>query len=261
MPRERTSPVPARRDRLVFAHRGGAKLAPENTLASFERGMTKGSDGSSVTSISHATASPSSFMMPRSTAPPTPPARFRRRTADELARSTPATGLRPTPGFPFRGQGIRRAALEPAPGAVAGPARHHRTEAGFIPELARAVMVRRPPSPTPSIASASARSIGTAWKVFGPKRRDCRPAPRRRKRDGRCIAPGSAGRSPARAPTSRSRCRSEPVACGSSRPPSSRRPIVTRRGSTSGSWTSPRISSRLLSWVSTASSPIVPILP
>lgn len=30
---------------LVFAHRGGAKLAPENTLASFENGLQLGADG------------------------------------------------------------------------------------------------------------------------------------------------------------------------------------------------------------------------
>ena len=31
--------------RLVFAHRGGAKLAPENTMAAFEHGQALGSDG------------------------------------------------------------------------------------------------------------------------------------------------------------------------------------------------------------------------
>ena len=31
--------------RLVFAHRGGAKLAPENTMAAFENGQAAGSDG------------------------------------------------------------------------------------------------------------------------------------------------------------------------------------------------------------------------
>ncbi|OQA87983.1 MAG: Glycerophosphoryl diester phosphodiesterase [bacterium ADurb.Bin236] len=30
---------------LVFAHRGGAKLAPENTLAAFDRGLEAGADG------------------------------------------------------------------------------------------------------------------------------------------------------------------------------------------------------------------------
>jgi glycerophosphoryl diester phosphodiesterase len=35
----------ASRDKLVFAHRGGAKLAPENTMAAFERGLALGSDG------------------------------------------------------------------------------------------------------------------------------------------------------------------------------------------------------------------------
>ncbi len=33
------------RDKLVFAHRGGARLAPENTMAAFENGMRLGSDG------------------------------------------------------------------------------------------------------------------------------------------------------------------------------------------------------------------------
>jgi glycerophosphoryl diester phosphodiesterase len=30
---------------LIFAHRGGAKLAPENTLAAFDRGLEAGADG------------------------------------------------------------------------------------------------------------------------------------------------------------------------------------------------------------------------
>jgi glycerophosphoryl diester phosphodiesterase len=30
---------------LVFAHRGGSKLAPENTIAAFDRGMATGADG------------------------------------------------------------------------------------------------------------------------------------------------------------------------------------------------------------------------
>jgi glycerophosphoryl diester phosphodiesterase len=33
------------REKLVFAHRGGAKLAPENTMAAFEHGLALGSDG------------------------------------------------------------------------------------------------------------------------------------------------------------------------------------------------------------------------
>ena len=35
----------ASRARLVFAHRGGAKLAPENTMAAFANGLALGSDG------------------------------------------------------------------------------------------------------------------------------------------------------------------------------------------------------------------------
>src|SRR5438045_4024508 len=30
---------------LVFAHRGGSKLAPENTMAAFDRGLAEGADG------------------------------------------------------------------------------------------------------------------------------------------------------------------------------------------------------------------------
>src|SRR5580765_2802827 len=30
---------------LVFAHRGGSRLAPENTIAAFDRGMAAGADG------------------------------------------------------------------------------------------------------------------------------------------------------------------------------------------------------------------------
>ena len=35
----------ASRERLVFAHRGGAKLAPENTMSAFANGVALGSDG------------------------------------------------------------------------------------------------------------------------------------------------------------------------------------------------------------------------
>jgi glycerophosphoryl diester phosphodiesterase len=35
----------ASRERLVFAHRGGAKLAPENTMEAFANGLAYGSDG------------------------------------------------------------------------------------------------------------------------------------------------------------------------------------------------------------------------
>ncbi|MGQ0735435.1 MAG: glycerophosphodiester phosphodiesterase [Acidobacteriota bacterium] len=40
-----THPFGAQGRRLVFAHRGGAKLGPENTMAAFERGLACGSDG------------------------------------------------------------------------------------------------------------------------------------------------------------------------------------------------------------------------
>jgi len=43
---ESRPPMPfAGREKLVFAHRGGARLAPENTMAAFENGLAVGSDG------------------------------------------------------------------------------------------------------------------------------------------------------------------------------------------------------------------------
>jgi glycerophosphoryl diester phosphodiesterase len=45
-PATRHWPPTTGRDRpLIFAHRGGAKLAPENTLAAFDRGLEAGADG------------------------------------------------------------------------------------------------------------------------------------------------------------------------------------------------------------------------
>jgi hypothetical protein len=51
---------------LVFAHRGGAALAPENTIAAFDRGLETGADGIELDVRCRATASSSCTMTPRS---------------------------------------------------------------------------------------------------------------------------------------------------------------------------------------------------
>jgi len=91
---------------LVFAHRGGCALGPENTLAAFDRGIQAGADGleldvqlsaDGVVVVHH------DLTLDRTTSATGPLAA---RTADDLARVD--AGCRFTAGaaHPFRGQGI-----------------------------------------------------------------------------------------------------------------------------------------------------------
>ena len=86
---------------LVFAHRGGSALAPENTLAAFYRGLALGADGleldvhlsrDGVVVVHH------DRMLERTTNLAGPLAE---RTADDLARADAGYHF-----LPFRGQGI-----------------------------------------------------------------------------------------------------------------------------------------------------------
>jgi len=101
----------------VFAHRGGSALAPENTLAAFDRGLALGADGleldvhlsrDGVVVVHH------DRMLERTTNLSGPLAD---RTADELGRADAAYHFRKIPSnsprnddgppdCPFRGQGI-----------------------------------------------------------------------------------------------------------------------------------------------------------
>jgi glycerophosphoryl diester phosphodiesterase len=102
----RVHPVldPARR--LVFAHRGGAALRPENTLAAFDHGLALGADGlecdvrlsrdGQVVVIHDATVD-------RTTEATGPVAAF---TADELARLDAGYRFGGGAGYPFRGLGL-----------------------------------------------------------------------------------------------------------------------------------------------------------
>ena len=101
------------RDKLVFAHRGGAKLAPENTMAAFANGVTLGSDG--IELDVHLSRDGVPVVIHDQTLDRTTDAtgRVSARTAAELAcvdagyRFTSADGA-----FPFRGRGIGVPTLE-----------------------------------------------------------------------------------------------------------------------------------------------------
>jgi len=91
---------------LVFAHRGGAGLAPENTCAAFDRGLALGADGleldvrlsrDGVVVVHHDPT------LERTTNLSGPLAGFE---ADELARADAGCRFGPRGSQPFRGLGI-----------------------------------------------------------------------------------------------------------------------------------------------------------
>ena len=96
---------------LVFAHRGGSALAPENTLAAFDNGLALGAHGleldvhlsrDGVVVVHH------DCMLERTTNLQGPVAE---RTAGELSRADAGFFFRDGGGFPFRGRGIGVPAL------------------------------------------------------------------------------------------------------------------------------------------------------
>jgi glycerophosphoryl diester phosphodiesterase len=91
---------------LVFAHRGGAELRPENTLAAFEHGLALGADGleldvrlarDSVVVVCHDEA------LDRTT---NGTGLVHEHTADELSAFDAAWRFGEPLGFPLRGEGI-----------------------------------------------------------------------------------------------------------------------------------------------------------
>jgi glycerophosphoryl diester phosphodiesterase len=91
---------------LVFAHRGGCALAPENTIAAFDRGVAVGADGVELdvhlsrdgTVVVH-----HDDTLDRTTSDSGPLAA---RTAAELSRIDAGHAFFDGRGHPFRGQGI-----------------------------------------------------------------------------------------------------------------------------------------------------------
>lgn len=98
--------------RLVYAHRGGAALAPENTIAAFENGLAVGADGLELDVRLSRDGVPVVHHDPtleRTTSGQGALAAF---TADELARLDAGHHFARDGAFPFRGQGIGVPRLE-----------------------------------------------------------------------------------------------------------------------------------------------------
>ena len=103
----RWGPRFASRERLVFAHRGGAKLAPENTMSAFANGVALGSDGLECDVHLSRDGAPVVIhdkTLDRTTNAVGPVSGL---TAKELAAVDAGYRFAPTgDGFPFRGRGI-----------------------------------------------------------------------------------------------------------------------------------------------------------
>jgi len=96
----------ASRQRLVFAHRGGARLAPENTMPAFEQGLALGSDG--IECDVHISRDGIPVVIHDATLDRTTDAAggVAVRTADELARVDAGYRFAGDGSYPFRGQGV-----------------------------------------------------------------------------------------------------------------------------------------------------------
>ena len=97
---------------LVLAHRGGSALAPENTIAAFDRGLALGADGleldvhlsrDGIVVVHHDRTLARTTNLTGALAD---------RTAGELARADAGYRCRPADGYPFRGQGVGIPALD-----------------------------------------------------------------------------------------------------------------------------------------------------
>src|SRR5688572_10057059 len=96
---------------LVFAHRGGCALGPENTLAAFDLGSAAGADGLELDVHLSADGVPvvhHDATLDRTTAASGPVAA---RTAAQLARIDAGCRFAAGAGFPFRNQGVGIPAL------------------------------------------------------------------------------------------------------------------------------------------------------
>jgi len=95
------------RDRpLVFAHRGGSRLAPENTIAAFDRGLAEGADGLEFDTRLSADGVPVVIhddTLDRTTGGSGP---VSVRTARDLAAVDAGHHFDPDAGFPWRGRGV-----------------------------------------------------------------------------------------------------------------------------------------------------------
>jgi glycerophosphoryl diester phosphodiesterase len=91
---------------LIFAHRGGAKLAPENTIPAIDNGMRLGADGFEIDVQLSADGVPVVIhdqTLERTTGHSGPVSAL---SADELARVDAGFHFEADGGHPFRGQGV-----------------------------------------------------------------------------------------------------------------------------------------------------------
>lgn len=123
---------------LVFAHRGGAKLAPENTIPALDNGMRLGSDGFEIDVQLSSDGIPvviHDHLLDRTTDRTGPVSAL---TADQLARVDAGFHFQLDGAYPFRGQGIGVPRLDEVL-ARYPDARIIIEMKGGQPELARAV--------------------------------------------------------------------------------------------------------------------------
>jgi glycerophosphoryl diester phosphodiesterase len=129
----------AGREKLVFAHRGGARLAPENTMAAFENGIALGSDGLELDV--HLASDGVPVVIHDKTLDRTTNATgaVSARTSTELAALDAGYHFTKDGQFPFRGRGIGVPRLDDVLRAFAGARVIIEMKQGD-PALARAVL-------------------------------------------------------------------------------------------------------------------------
>ncbi len=97
---------------LIFAHRGGAKLAPENTMAAFDNGLALGADGVELDVRLSADGVPVAFHDPSLDRTTNRSGPVEALSADELARVDAGYHFSNGTTHPFRGQAIGVPTLE-----------------------------------------------------------------------------------------------------------------------------------------------------
>lgn len=91
---------------LVFAHRGGCALGPENTLAAFDRGVDAGADGLELDVRLSSDGIPVVLHDPSLDRTTNLSGRVADYTAEQLKRVDAAYRFNPDGGHPLRGEGI-----------------------------------------------------------------------------------------------------------------------------------------------------------
>ena len=190
---------------LVFAHRGGARLAPENTLAAIDNGLSLGSDGVEVDVHLSSDGIPVVIHDPTLDRTTNRTGPVEALSAAELARVDAGFRFELDGGFPFRGLGIGIPTLD------AVLAKHQAARViiemkGGEPELARAVagaVMKAGAVDRVCVSSFQQTSVDTirAEHPRSPRAHRCA------KRAGPCTDRGCGGRGSVSSPIAPSKCR------------------------------------------------------